>query len=326
MDAPDTAYLNEDEPIYSISLVTRLTGIPIATLRAWERRYHFPRSGRTSGGHRLYSEREMQRLRWVKAQLDEGLRIGQVLRSWQHLEQQGRVPHGALPMSAGQFDDTRASLAVFRERLVAALFAHEVEEADRVLADVLALYPLEDLILGMIGPALVDIEQAWLSERITVATEHHASHYLRHRLLVWMLSGPPTFAVRPIVLACAPGELHEGGLLIMGVLLRRQRWPVAYLGQSVPLPDLAAFVQETRPAAAVLVAMTEESARALVEWPRWLPDVAQSGRPLIGYGGRIFTEQPGWRQRIPGVFLGATLQEGVETLQRRLYGDIPLRP
>ncbi len=63
------------------------------------------------------------------------------------------------------------------------------------------------------------------------------------------------------MLACGPGEWHEISLLMLGVLLRRRRWPVAYLGQAVPLPDLVKFTREIKPAVVVLVAMTEQS------WP-----------------------------------------------------------
>ena len=42
---------------------------------------------------------------------------------------------------------------------------------------------------------------------------------------------------------------------MLGVLLRRQGWPVAYLGQNVPFADLAAFVEQVQPGAVVLVAM-----------------------------------------------------------------------
>lgn len=322
-NSPDSKYLTDDQPIYTISAAARMTGIQIATLRAWERRYSFPHASRTSGRHRLYSEKEIRRLRWVKARLNAGLRAGQAIQALRHLEEQGGSPEVALPPSAiMQPEAPPPSLAVFRERLISALLAHEVEKADQVLAEVLALYPLENLVLGIIGPALVDIGQAWLDGRITVATEHLTTYYLRHRLLMWMETGPSPYAIPPIVLACAPGELHEGSLLMMGVLLRRQRWPVVYLGQSVPLPDLAAFVREIQPIAVVLVAMLEESARALAEWPQWLSEAAHSGYPLICYGGHIFTQQPEWRQRVPGIFLGATLQEGLEMLQRHLHNIV----
>jgi DNA-binding transcriptional MerR regulator len=56
------------DAIFNIGAVTRMTGIPITTLHAWERRYGFLRSSaRTLGGHRLYTEKDVILLRCVKA-------------------------------------------------------------------------------------------------------------------------------------------------------------------------------------------------------------------------------------------------------------------
>jgi DNA-binding transcriptional MerR regulator len=77
-----------DEPLYNIGIVSRMTGIPVATLRVWERRYGFPNATRTPGGHRLCSEREVMRLRWVKARVDDGMQTGQAIRALQHMEQE----------------------------------------------------------------------------------------------------------------------------------------------------------------------------------------------------------------------------------------------
>jgi methanogenic corrinoid protein MtbC1 len=241
------------------------------------------------------------------------------------LEQEGCIPQTSLMAQAtARREGADASLAVFQERLVVALLTHDVESANRVLGQVLALYPLEDLILEVVRPTLADIGHAWEEGHATVATEHYTTHFLRHRLLTWMVTGPKPLSVQPIVLACAPGEWHEGSLLILGTLLRHLRWPVAYLGQSVPLPDLVTFVQEIRPPAVVFVAMMEEPARALAEWPRWFPEAARGGRPIMTYGGLIFTEQPQWRDRVPGTFLGATLREGVEALDHLMRDATPL--
>jgi hypothetical protein len=68
----------------------------------------------------------------------------------------------------------------------------------------------------------------------------------------------------------------------------------------------------------ILVAMTEETAEELVDWPQWLPEVAQSNRPIIGFGGRIFIQKPEWQHRLPGVFLGSTFHEGLDTIDKLL--------
>jgi DNA-binding transcriptional MerR regulator len=309
-----------DEPIYNIGVVSRMTGIPVATLRVWERRYQFPSAGRTSGGHRLYSEQELARLRWVKSTIDEGMQTSQAIRALHSRERQGRIPElGALaPAPAPQPAVGGSSLEVFRRRFTQALENSELDRADQVLGEIMAIYPLENVLVEVIAPSLAEIGEAWRNGRINVATEHLASAFLRQRLTMWLVTGPPTHPIRPIVLACAPNEWHEIGLLMMGVLLRRRRWPVAYLGQSVPLPDLAKFVRDIRPPVVVLVAMTDETGQALLNLPEWLPEIHQSGRPVVAFGGRSFTLNADLREQMPGVYLGATLLEGVDVVERLL--------
>lgn len=316
-----------DEPLYNIGIVSRMTGIPVATLRVWERRYNFPNSTRTPGGHRLCSEKEVIRLRWVKARVDEGMQTGQAIRALQHIEQEGRF-NEVLPLVPARppapLPDP--SLATFHERLTELLLDHDLIAADQLLGEVLALYPLEDLILEIVAPTLHDIGTAWLEGQITVATEHLATNFLRHHLLLWMMTGPQPYpSVQPTLLACAPREWHEGSLLITGVLLRRRRWPVAYLGQNVPLEDLSALVKRMRAPAIVFVAMSAEAAEALMEWPQHLPD-GVSGKLIVSYGGRIFSEQPAWRERVAGLYLGDTLREGVQTLDHKLFNLLQPKP
>ncbi len=55
---------------YSIGEFARLSGITATTLRAWQRRYGLLKPERTDGGHRLYSDEDVQQalkiLDWVK--------------------------------------------------------------------------------------------------------------------------------------------------------------------------------------------------------------------------------------------------------------------
>lgn len=316
-----------EEPLYNIGVVSRMTEIPVATLRVWERRYDFPASSRTAGGHRLYSEKEIIRLRWVKKRIDEGMQTGRAVRALQHLEQDGDLPDGILTTSTKPVQLPRpspdpapgeSSLTTFRDRLVEALLGHDLATANQILGDTLALYSMEALLSEVIQPTLVAIGDAWHNGQINVGTEHLASNFLRNRLLNWLAAGPPSYDVPPVVLACAPDEWHELTLLMTGVLLRRQRWPVAYLGQALPLEDLETFIDETRPQIVVLVAMTSQSAHNLSTWPDYLPDVYTNKRPLLCYAGWIFAAEPEWQERVPGLYLGNTVKEGIATLVRHL--------
>jgi DNA-binding transcriptional MerR regulator len=294
----------------------------MATLRAWERRYTFPESERTSGGHRLYSENDLLQLRWVKARIDEGMATAQAIHALHRQMESGHEIRAGLPIAppGQERQDGSPHLAVYCEALYAALIGRDLARADRALGDALAVSSPEDIILQVIGPAIARIGEAWENGEISVAAEHLTTNYLRQRLLMWMLSGPPPRQARPIVLACAPNEWHEGSLLILGALLRRRGWPVAYLGQAVPLPDLAGFVRDIQPQLVVLVSMTEQTAAELVEWPQWLPEASSSGRPMVTFGGRVFTTHPEWRVRVAGLYLGDTLEEGLAQIEKLLPG------
>jgi len=50
-------------PIYSISAVARMVGVPVATIRTWEDRYEVVVPGRNASGHRLYRRDQVEQLR-----------------------------------------------------------------------------------------------------------------------------------------------------------------------------------------------------------------------------------------------------------------------
>ncbi len=308
-------------PLYNIGAVARMTGIPGTTLRIWERRYNFPSSARTAGGHRLYSQHEVERLHWVKARVDGGMQVSQAVRALKQMEQAGRLVTPPRPATALHEEELH-SARVLRRRLLQALLAHDAVRADETLAEATVILSPEALILDVVGPTLHEIGTAWSDGRADVATEHFASAHLRQHLVMWLRTAPPARPVAPVLLACAPGELHEGGLLMLAVLLRRLRWPVLYLGQTMPLSELASLVREVEPSALVFVAMMEEPARNLAAWPTWLPGVARTGRPVVAYAGRAFSLHPNLVPQVPGVYLGPTLREGVQKLDAMLLEEI----
>ena len=313
--------VGSEEPLYNIGVVSRMTGVTMATLRAWERRYNFPESERTAGGHRLYSEKDVMQLQWVKGRIEEGMQTAQAINALRHQVQTGNLALvDKVPILKEDSVERIASphLHSFSNHLQKALINRDIERADSILGEAVAVSSPDDLILDIIGPVIAGVGTAWEEGQISIASEHFATNYLRQRLLMWMMSGPPPRSIAPIVLACGPNEWHEGSLLILGSILRRRRWPIAYLGQALPVQDLASFVRDLKPSMVVVVAMTENTAAELIEWPQWMPEVFQTGKPIVGYGGRIFTKRPEWRLRMAGVYLGDTFRYGLSTIERLL--------
>ncbi len=319
--------------VFSIGAVSHLTGLSEATLRMWERRYRFPKTERSAGGHRQYSQQDIIELQWVKSRLNDGMRIHRAVKA---LEEAQRMPR---PFVGDASSQTTAApvlqstqdmgLAHLRPLLLHALVMFDAEVSDRLLDEATARYPLERVVLELVGPILHDIGEAWSAGRIDVAAEHFASHRLRQRLAVWLDAHPPALHVRPVVLVCAPGELHEGSLLMLGVLLGRLRWPILYLGQSLPLEDLSTVVANVQPAVIVFVAMTQDTAQALKGWPHWLaPDAETTGapQPVVCFGGEAFNADGDLVHDFPGLWLGKTIDQGCQRIHRLLLDTNVVQP
>jgi DNA-binding transcriptional MerR regulator len=60
--------------IYSIGAVSRITHIALPTIRNWEQRYGIVVGSRGSGGHRLYSQEQVEQLLFIQQQIEAGLR------------------------------------------------------------------------------------------------------------------------------------------------------------------------------------------------------------------------------------------------------------
>ncbi len=80
-----------------------------------------------------------------------------------------------------------SALLTQRGQLVEALSDHALDTASQVLANSLSTFSPEEIILELISPALAELGNRWAEGRIDVATEHLASHFLRERLLSWIL-------------------------------------------------------------------------------------------------------------------------------------------
>jgi DNA-binding transcriptional MerR regulator len=312
--------LASEEPLYNIGVVTRMTEISMASLRAWERRYGFPESSRTSGGHRLYSEMDIVRIKWVKDRIDEGMGTSQAIIALRHQEKDGRISTEITQLiPVEQYSAGESFLAIYRERLLNALLQCDLVKANDILSEAVVVTSPEMLVFSMISPVMAEVGNLWEYNQINTATEHLATNFLRQRMLLWMLSSPPPRKVSPIIVACAPDEYHEGSILILGTLLRRRQWPVVYLGQAVPLADLAVLVNEIKPKLVILVAMTENTANNICEWPRWISQDKMTQEPIVGFGGRIFTIDSSWQTRIPGVYLGNTFQDGINKIEQLMH-------
>lgn len=64
--------------LYTIGEVAMLCDINPVTLRAWQRRYGLFKPQRTEGGHRLFTDADIDRIREIKRWIDTGVQVSKV--------------------------------------------------------------------------------------------------------------------------------------------------------------------------------------------------------------------------------------------------------
>ena len=304
-----------NHPLYNIKAVKQATGLTAATLRAWERRYGVFEPQRSESGYRLYSERDVAALRWLKRRVDEGLSISQAVAVLQmHRDSTNAA---AAPMSTPQVNTELPSLSDLHRQLIKALLAFDENSADHILSEAFAMHGVEATCELVIAPAMVEIGDRWRRGEVSVVDEHFASHYVRRKLEA-MVNVTPVHETAPmLVLGCAPGDWHEVALVLLAFFLRRQGYRVIYLGQNVPLENLVAELQRLRPAMVILSATTEETAEALAQVSNVVAALS-TPRPLFGFGGRAFNRNVALRGQVQGHFLGVTAASAIAQVRALL--------
>lgn len=317
-------------PLYNMKAVVNATGISPSTLRAWERRYNVCKPERSESGYRLYSDRDVMVIRWLKQRVDTGMSISQATAWLESLQSEATHPDAVVLPASADFasrDDGSSSILstatsgqafdTLRATLYYALTHFNESQAERTLAEAFAFYSVEQVGEELIAPVLTKIGEVWHAGELSSTTEHFATGYLRQRLDV-LLRTTRNSSLAPLIwVGCAPGELHEVGIMLLSLYLRRAGHQVHYLGQSLEPDDFVQEVQRHQPALVLLSASTVKSAEGMKILVSMLNDLGPT-RPLIGYGGRIFNLHPEQRAEISGIFLGGSGLDAVEVVDNLL--------
>ncbi len=234
-----------------------MTGIPAATLRAWERRYGVPSPERTESSYRLYSSADVDLIRKLRELTEAGMAPAEAARVVQRVTEadeeaatQGDpydVAQQAILQAVEEFDPTALELAVRRVMFL----GNAPTVFDKVLA-----------------PCMRVIGERWHAGLISVGQEHMASEILGSaaRDMLRLFAADP--ASPAAVLGCFADEEHA--LPLYGVAFRLAQWgyrPVI-LGARTPPAAIRHAVEKLDPALVGLsltVAPPAYRARELVE-------------------------------------------------------------
>lgn len=236
---------------YKMRTFSELTGLSPTVLRAWERRHGLLKPARPKGGHRLYTEEDLQVIQSVTKLLETGRAIGEIAAA-------GRPALlGAVP--ARQPSQDAGTLSAFREQIVQS--AQDLDSAllTATLDRAFALFSLDLVLSEILQPAAYEIGRRWASGRLSIAGEHMVSAELTSRIERIRQSVTKASRSAPLVVCgCLPGEQHELGLLILSLRIASAGYRVAYLGRDLPLDELKEAAEQLGARAVCLSAKRAE--------------------------------------------------------------------
>jgi DNA-binding transcriptional MerR regulator len=281
-----------------IGELSRRTGVATDTLRAWERRYGLPHPGRSEAGYRLYTDADVERVQAMKTLIGEGLSAAEAAA-------QVREQPAATAEPGPSLEGERLAA-----RLRNALEELDEAGANAVLDEALAGLSLEYVIETVTFPVLRGIGDGWESGRLSVGQEHFATNLLRGRLLGlargWSTGGGPW-----ALLACAPRERHDLGLICFGLALWRRGWRIAFLGADSPVATIADTASDLDARMTVIAATDRSRLEAVADELREL-----AGQHPLALGGA--GADPELAEALGARSLPASPTEAAKSLDRAL--------
>jgi methanogenic corrinoid protein MtbC1 len=231
----------------SIKLAAQRTGLSAHVIRIWEKRYSAVTPGRSGTQRRLYTEAEIARLKLLGLASKAGHRIGDIVNySNEELSslvtQAELVPSVALPESS------------FLEQALEAVRNYDSAGLEKVFDRAAVRFGQHGLLTLLVAPLAHSLGDLWSRGELTAAQEHFASNLLRSQLL--RFSGVYAEDTKaPLLIVTTPaGQLHELGAALVAAAARNHGWRVAYLGASLPAPEIAgAAIQRAASAVALSI-------------------------------------------------------------------------
>lgn len=260
---------------YAIGSVAKLTGLPIDTLRAWERRYGIVRPERDEAGARRYDDPEIARLELARAATELGHPIRRIatLTTDEIAKIVGaKNQREADPAAAGPIVD----------KVLGAIGRYDLARAEKLLNTAALLLAPDELVLTVLSPLMHSVGAMWEKGRLSIAQEHLISNLVRNLVGNLVRFRPPESG--PVLaFATPPHEPHEFGIALAACLASMQGFRSCVLGPGVPVQEVVRVARYLK-AAIVVIGSTLDAASKLFEYVTVLRD-GLAARTQLWVGG-----------------------------------------
>ena len=229
--------------LFSISQLSRYSGIKPHTIRIWEQRYDALKPTRSEGNTRYYDSEQLRRLlNIVSLTHTTNYKISELCQmSDQKLFDMinEEVDRSIQPENQHEY---------YISQLIAGAMSFDELHFDNMIMKSLVRYGVKEAYVKVIYPLLLRTGLMWLSDVLSPASEHFMSNLVKQKIFAAIDGLPPVKSTADKwLLFLKEDEFHEIGLLFANYLIRLSGRQVVYLGSNVPLASLIQAILTIQP-------------------------------------------------------------------------------
>jgi DNA-binding transcriptional MerR regulator/methylmalonyl-CoA mutase cobalamin-binding subunit len=234
----------DNQKLYPIKVVSRLTSLSVHVIRVWEKRYKAIVPARTETNRRLYTEQDIMKLKLLQKLTSFGYNIGQIgnftLAQLQELVDLDISKENSTSVTSL---DENQNHSLMKEAMTAIRLL-DSDKLEEILLRAVVQIGQNRILEKLITPILEELGQQWQEGHIRAYHEHLATAVIRKFLTDQIAKVSITPHAPSIIVTTPLGQLHELGALIASFVATHQGWQVVYLGVNLPAEDIAAAALE----------------------------------------------------------------------------------
>ncbi len=229
---------------FNIQVASQLSGVASATIRAWEKRYNAVVPERADNKHRLYSEKDIEKLALLFKLTEFGQSIGKIA----HLElDELKEVYSSLlhrPYNEKEvvthhqnkvdYDKILSSFYLALAAYKLDIISHELDKAKSLLSP-------RELCLNILVPLFREIGIKVAHGEMSIGQEHTLSAIFSFHIgqMIGIHYQKNTLREDLILISTPEGELHEIGILASALLCVHYQMKFIFLGTNMPAASLA---------------------------------------------------------------------------------------
>jgi len=224
--------MNNVKNVFSIKDLENLTGIKAHTIRIWEKRYNVLEPMRTETNIRLYDLASLQKILNITLLHNHGYKISKI----------SKLSDAKIPELVNEIISEKSAKHHAISSFKMAMMNFDQKLFFETYDELLSEKNFNEVFFEVFIPLMEELGELWQSDTITPAHEHFISYLIKLKLLInteEVIKKPALFDDKTFVLFLPLNEIHELGLMYLNYELNYRGYSTVYLGESVPVENLA---------------------------------------------------------------------------------------